>query len=147
MKSWESECVALNFNTGELQKVISPIYFQGVNFEQAQKALVKSNMPCLRLTGNYLLDEFLEVIPEGQDEQREDSNITQIVDAYDNIIDPKVLTKNMTIDDFIDWLDLASSVEDILAAMKIFKREGFLKHYRLMLGYIRHKYNYDGDIE
>ena len=55
---------------------------------------------------------------KNRDNEKKDF-IMNIVDAYDNIILPKELVKNMSYDDFIDWLELGTE-QDIIEAIKVF---------------------------
>lgn len=140
MKVWQSEYFALNFRTGELERAISPHYFEGVNFEQGQLSLVKANMPWLRLTGNWFInkDNAPLALTEGNS-----SEVDKLNDFYEGFIDPKELTKDMSVDDFLDWLDISDELEDILATLTKFREAGMEKHIRLIVGHLKHKYGHD----
>lgn len=57
--------------------------------------------------------------------------IMNIFDAYNNIIIPTELVKNMTYDDFIDWLELGTK-QDIIETIKIFERYNLNTHIKIM---------------
>lgn len=140
MKIWETECFVLNFNTGELTRCITEHYFQGVNFEQAQLSLIRSKSPTLRLTGKWFIDksQVEKPLEIGSNKEAEDLNT-----AYESMIDPRELTKDMSLDDFIDWLDISDELKDVLAALKAFRKASMSEHVKVIIGHLKHKYNYD----
>lgn len=135
MKVWESESFTLNFKTGELERAVSNNYFRGVNFEQAQLALVKANMPWLRLTGNW----FTEGSKPKKINKKESTEVDDIIDFYEGFIHPKELTKGMSLDDFYDWLDLGNK-DDVEAALREFKKVNHDTHVPIIEGYLKNKY-------
>lgn len=142
MKVWQSEYFALNFQTGELERAISPHFFQGVNFEQAQLSLVRAKLPWLRLTGNWFInqEDQAKLVTSG-----ENTEVDELTDFYEGFIDPKELTKDMSVDDFLDWLNISDKLDDILATLKQFKAAGMGKHVRLIIVHLKHKYNYEAN--
>lgn len=145
MKLWETEYFALNFNTGELQRVIGEFFYEGINFEQASLALVKSKQPWLRLTGNW----FKKVEkPVADDELK---NNTPIVEDEPKIEKPKyeinwgllddltVFIQSMSLDDFLDWLDLQdwAYIQEILLQLKEGKLDAYVKTIE---GHLKNKY-------
>ena len=80
--------------------------------------------------------ECIKMLEQIKQEQRKleklkSEGITNIVDAYDNIIIPTELVKNMSYDDFIDWLELGSK-QDIEAAIKVFERYNLTGYVEIM---------------
>lgn len=143
MRTWESEVFVLNLETGEMMRTISPHYFQGVNFEQAQQSLVKSGLKHVRLTGNWFIGEQQPqtlALPEHSNEL-----IDELDEAYLDLIDPRELVKDMSLDDFIDWLNISDELEDILATMQQFVRAGMKEHVQVIVGHLGHKYNYKAE--
>lgn len=142
-KVWQSEYFALNFATGEMERAISDMYFEGTNFEQAQLSLVRSNKPWLRLTGNWFIDTTSN-LPEVVAESRDAGDIRS--DLYKEISDPENLVKDMSVDDFLDWLNISDKLDDILATQKAFLKSNVDdKFNRLIVGHLKHKYNYGSE--
>ncbi len=147
-KVWQTEYFALNFLTGEMERAISDYYFEGVNFEQAQLSLVRAKKPWLRLTGNWFINkadikEDFD-LPEVISESRDAGDIRD--DLYKAISDPENLVKDMSVDDFLDWLNISDKLDDILATQKAFlKSKVDDKYNRLIIGHLKHKYNYGSE--
>ena len=145
MRLWETEYFAMNFSTGELQKVIGEFFYEGVNFEQANLALVKSKQPWLRLTGNW----YKKVDKPSVNEELK--NNTPIVENEPKIEKPKyeinwgllddltVFIKAMSLDDFLDWLDLQdwAYIQEILVQLKEGKLDAYVKTIE---GHLKNKY-------
>lgn len=68
-------------------------------------------------------------------ESLKNESIVNIVDAYENIILPTELVKDMTYNDFIDWLELLTK-EDIIQAIKVFERYKLNNHVKVMRIYV-----------
>lgn len=127
MKVWQTQLTALNYKTGRMEQFISPHYFEAVNFEQAHERLHHSGMDYLQLTGTWFnsLEDAM--------------NYTKF---YEDISDPYNLTKNMTYDEFHDWLGLGTE-EDVVAALERFREDGRVKeHVKMIEGYLRMKYGW-----
>lgn len=139
MRLWQTEYFAMNFETGELQKVIGEFLYEGINFEQATLALVKSKQPWLRLTGNWY-EKKENYTTEGL------KNNTPIVENepkytidWSLLDDIKDFVKSMSLDDFLDWLDLQEFVyiQELLEKC----REGKLDAYaKTIEGHLKNKY-------
>lgn len=127
MKVWETESFSLDFQTGELKRVVTEHFFLGVNLEQAYLSLVKTNMPWLRLTGNSYNEK-----PNMEVE-------TEISEEYESFVSPQEVTQDMTLDDFYDWLDLFSE-EVVNEHLEEFKKYKHYTHIPIIEGYIKHKY-------
>tara|TARA_R100000541_G_scaffold57994_1_gene68622 strand:+ start:179 stop:607 length:429 start_codon:yes stop_codon:yes gene_type:complete len=124
IKLWEAEFLAVNFETGVVEKIISTNYFQGVNFEDACSSLNKSKMPWLRLTGNWFKDTEAAV---------------DNVEFYEKLTQPSVLTDEMSYDDFLDWLELGTE-DDVKSAMEAFIKDGLDEHVKIMKLHLKMKY-------
>lgn len=136
MKLWESEMFVMNLETGVMARQVSQHVFSGVNFEQAQLSLVRSGLKHLQLTGNWFWENQQPMLPAVSD-QYDDLN-----KAYEDLIDPVELTNGMTMDEFIDWLNISDNVEDIQATMAAFVKAGLTDHVKVIVGHLKHKYGY-----
>lgn len=123
-KLWEAEFFAMDFETHELTNYTSGFYFEGVNFEEASKELKNSGLTYLRLTGKYFKDT----------QSVYDTNA-----FYEKIIKPSNLVKDMSYDDFIDWLDLGDE-EDVMAALDAFKKDGVTEYVKIIKAYLKNRY-------
>jgi hypothetical protein len=164
MKIWETELFALNFKTGELEGVITETFFGGETLVEAQQNLNKSNKPYLRLTGDWYnggskspevdenwlegkIDESIDRIKKDWEEKEMDFEIHwtpfKPEDADDEAKQRKNIEKlvtEMSIDDFIDWLD-EQDKEYLLKLLKTLDSIGNLDAYiKTIEGHLTHKY-------
>jgi len=51
--------------------------------------------------------------------------------AYEEIIEPKNLIKNMNYDEFVDWAEIGTK-EDIECAIRVFQAWGLKDHVKIM---------------
>lgn len=129
IKLWEAEFLAVNFETGVVEKIISTNYFQGVNFEDACSSLNKSKMPWLRLTGNWFKDTEAAV---------------ENVEFYQRASEPISITTEGGYDEFLDWLD-SGTEDDIRDIMEAYKADGFYEHVKIMRLHLKMKYGEKGN--
>lgn len=142
---WEAEHFTLDFLSGELRRIKSIIYFEGVNFEQAQSALVNSGITYLRLTGNWFTEKpkapinkaLMEVDLVSEEENgTEDEN----VGFLDFITDPTGVCTRFSIDEFCDWLDKFPE-KTLIAIRKMCHENKLGSHVKLIDGHLKFKYN------
>lgn len=134
MKEWEAEFFALDYSTGDMVKVISQHRFQGINFGEAQRSMVKANMSSwLRLTGNWFAGEankatVVEDKPEfiSEDKPQYNINVQGIVD-------------DMDMDGFTDWLT-ACTEDEVRAILPQFLQGNFREHVKIIKGHLTHYY-------
>ncbi len=124
-KLWELEYWVLNFASGEIESVISDEYLPAVNVEEAARKLLTVNKPWLRLTGNWFTN------PQAV----QDHNA-----FYEKLTQPSVLVKDMTYNEFLDWLELADCKEDIESAIEAFTVDGLTEHVKVMKIHLKLKY-------
>ena len=66
--------------------------------------------------------------------------IDEVESAYSTFSDPRNITKDMTYDDFMDWLDLSRSEQDIVSAIVAFEKVGLKEHVKIMKQYLKDNY-------
>lgn len=110
MMLWETEIFALDMITGNLDRFRGTFIEANTLQEAIQKAR-KNGLTYLQFTGNFYRDAQHVMMEE---------------EYYQKLVDPRNLTKDMDFDAFSDWLDLAETKEDLLAA-----RQEFMKYPEL----------------
>ena len=137
MKEWEAEFFTLSYLTGEMVKVISPHRFQGINFGQAQKSLVRSGMShWLRLTGTWFKSGEIH---------KGDTEESVVLDEDGGVFDPVALTEGLSLDEFLDWLDMTDDIVAIKDSLGYFEKAGKKEHVKVIIGHLKHKYNYGSE--
>lgn len=125
MKYWETYFYAVSRETGEV-KSYPGMHLMAESYEAALQFLKLRNLDYINLTGNYF--ETLEQLMTNEK-------------FYKGLSDPRNIIKDMTYDDFIDWLDLAETEEDLLYAKDAFKAEEGLEEYvKIIESQIKHRY-------
>lgn len=126
MKVWETEFYAVSVVTGDLER-FQGMYISGETYQEAVKNLRLMKLDYVQLTGT----SFLSIQHAIMDEK-----------FYQKLSDPRNIVKDMTYDDFSDWLDLALSKEDLLEAREAFVEAGDLEEYiKVIDAHIKVKYD------
>lgn len=128
-KLWETEYWAINFASGQIEAVVADHYVRAVNLEQAVFALSRMNMPWLKVNGNWFNNQ---------------QTATNHNEFYDKLSKPEVLTKDMSFDEFLDWLELGTE-SDVRAAIAAFEKDGLDEHVKVMKIHLKLKYGKKDD--
>ena len=122
---WETEFYALSVVTGEVER-FSGTYVEAYTLQEALKSIRKLNLNYLQLTGTWF-DTAQDILTDEA--------------FYEKLTDPANIVKGMSYDDFQDWLDLALTRDDLVAALERFKKEkGLMDYVKVIEAYIK---NYD----
>ena len=122
---WETEFYALSVVTGEVER-FSGTYVEAYTLQEALKSIRKLNLNYLQLTGTWF-DTAQDILTDEA--------------FYEKLTDPAKVVKGMSYDDFQDWLDLALTRDDLVAALDRFKKEkGLTDYVKVIEAYIK---NYD----
>lgn len=122
---WETEFYALSVVTGEVER-FSGTYVEAYTLQDALKSIRKLNLNYLQLTGTWF-DTAQDILTDEA--------------FYEKLTDPANIVKGMSYDDFQDWLDLALTRDDLVAALERFKKEkGLMDYVKVIEAYIK---NYD----
>ena len=125
MKYWETYFYAVSRITGEVT-AYPGMHLMAPTYEDAMKFLKDKHLDYINLTGGYY-----ESLEEMQIDEK----------FYKKLTNPKNIVKDMSYDDFVDWLDLADDKEDLLAARDAFEREEGMEEYvKIINSQIRHRY-------
>lgn len=125
MVLWETEFYALSVLTGNVE-CFRGAYIQANGFQEALKIMRRDRLDYLQLTGKWFADA---------DAIESDQAFT------DKLADPEGDILGMSYDDFMDWLDLAVSKEDLIKALDTFRgRKGFNDYVKILTVYLD---NYD----
>lgn len=148
MVLWETEFFAISVVTGEVE-CFAGIYIEAETMQQATSVMRRMGLDYLQLTGAWFLNAQeikKEMEKEGLDvtmlgEGNADRDPYELDKIYEGIIRPSNLVKNMSYDNFHDWLDLSDCREDLMSTLIAFKTEGGLEDYvKIIEIYIK---NYD----
>jgi hypothetical protein len=127
---WETEFFAVSTITGETNSYRG-IFIQADTINNAIKHIRGMGMDYLQVTGTSF-NSFEEILA------------TDIF--YNKLTNPKNIVKDMSYDEFMDWLELAVTKDDLLAAKRAFEKEGGLEdHIKIIDLHIKLKYGKDNE--
>lgn len=125
MRYWETYFYAVSRLTGEVT-AYPGMHLMAPTYEDALQFLKSRNLDYINLTGGYF--DSLEQLMTNEK-------------FYKKLTNPHNIVKDMTYDDFIDWLDLAETEEDLIYAKEAFKEEKGLEEYvKIIESQIKHRY-------
>jgi hypothetical protein len=110
---WETEFFAVSVLTGDI-KSYRGIFIQSDSISNALKQIRGLGFDYLQLTGNHY-NSFEEVLMTD--------------DFYEKLTNPKNIVEGMSFDEFMDWLELGASENDLLSAKKAFEKEEGMEEY------------------
>lgn len=118
--------------TGLLQP-FEGMYVQASTLPEAIHAARAAKLDYLQFTGRFFNSFEETLMNEG---------------FYEKLTDPRNIVKNMNIDDFYEWLDLAVEKQDLLKAREEFSKHNELsEHVKVIDGHIKNKYEKKDDKE
>jgi len=129
---WETTFFGVSQVTGLLQQ-FTGMYVQASTLPEATYAARVAKLDYLQFTGRFF-NSFEETLMNEE--------------FYEKLTDPRNIIKDMNIDDFYDWLDLAVEKQDLLKAREEFSKHNELsEHIKIIDGYIKNKYEKKDDKE
>lgn len=122
---WETEFYAISVVTGKMER-FRGMFISADNMQLATQAARIMKLDYLQLTGEWY--ESYE-------------HVTMDDEFYKKLTDPHNIVKDMTFDEFMDWLELAIGIEDLEAAREEFIKAGDLEEYvKVINTHIKIKY-------
>jgi len=122
---WKTEFFALSVITGEIE-TFDGAYIKADTITDAMVTMRAMGLDYLQLTGEWFKDS------ESVDMNNE---------FYKKLISPDTIIKDMSFDEFTDWLDLALEKEDLIAAREEFEKVEGLEDYVTIINIYIKKYD------
>jgi hypothetical protein len=122
---WETQFFAISAMTGEIE-TYRGMFIQSETLQNATKGMRALGLDYLQLTG---------VSYNSYDEIDKEETL------YKALIDPHNIVKGMTFDDFMEWLEIATTEDDLLAAKEAFiEAKGLDEYVKVIDIHIKLKY-------
>jgi len=129
---WETEFFALSVVSGVIESYTG-VLIEATTLQEAMKISRDAGMDYLQFTG-------------GAYESQQDYKVDK--EFYQKLTNPHNIVGDMDYDQFCDWLDLATCVEDLQAARREFeKAKGLEEYIKVIDAQIKLKYDKENNQE